>query len=54
MNVHFFEYYFQLKKIFFNIRPEYPPEQADDEDDKPNKDEVDESELDLNKIEEDI
>jgi hypothetical protein len=43
---------FLLLQLFL-FRPEYPPEQ-NDEDDKPNKDEVDESELDLNKIEDDM
>ena len=33
--------------------PEYPPEQAEDDDDD-KKDEVDDAELDLNKIEEDM
>lgn len=33
--------------------PEYPPEQAEDDDDD-KKDDVDDAELDLNKIEEDM
>lgn len=44
-----------LRNKRFNWQePEYPPEQADEDDEPPNKDEVDEAELDLNKIEEDM
>lgn len=47
---------FKLKKSihFLNyFRPEYPAEQMDDDDEK-DKDELDEAELDLQKIEEDM
>jgi hypothetical protein len=39
--------------VLYFSRPEYPPEQADD-DDQVTKDELDEAELDMNKIEEDM
>lgn len=40
-------------KLINDFRPDYPQENVDDDDDQ-NKDEIDEAELDLNKIEEDM